>query len=261
MKRLSWEIFGEENGNLNPVVICHGLFGSRKNWRTIGRSLSRLGVQVIAVDMRNHGKSFWDKEHSYIDLSEDLKNVIDQFGGVADLIGHSMGGKAAMTLSLQYPKSVGKLVVIDIAPINYAHDQSVNIKAMQQLELRDIKSRAEAASELSKYVRDASLCAFFLQSLEFQDGINGRWLINLASLERNLAKIMRFPEINGSSFVNSLFIRGALSDYINEADFSAIKRYFPNSQIITVDDAGHWVHVEKQKLLLNYLTNFLLGAS
>ena len=110
-------------------------------------------------------------------------------------------------------------------------------------------------------MKDAALCAFFLQSLEFKDGENGRWLINLESLECNLAKIMRFPEINDSSLVNSLFIRGALSDYINQANLSAIKRYFPNSQIITVEDAGHWVHVEKQQLLLNYLTKFLFGTS
>ena len=139
MKILNFEHFGDSRGNRRPLVIAHGLFGSCKNWRTISRNLSLRGVDVIAVDMRNHGQSFWDNDHSYIDLANDLKNVIDQFGGIADVIGHSMGGKAAMTLSLNYPQSVGNLVVIDIAPITYTHDQSANIEIMERLNLNYIE--------------------------------------------------------------------------------------------------------------------------
>ena len=117
-----------------PLIIVHGLYGSARNWGVIGKRLSE-NRHVIAVDQRNHGDSPWHDSHSYPDMAADLAAVIDANGGRADVVGHSMGGKAAMVLALAHPEKVARLVVADIAPVGYSHDQTQYIDAMQSVDL------------------------------------------------------------------------------------------------------------------------------
>ena len=185
-KKLIFEVFGETVSNEKVIVIAHGLFGSAKNWRTVAKKISEHGRKVVVVDMRNHGRSFWHRLHTYHDLAEDLKNIIDEFTGCADLIGHSMGGKAAMTLSLKHPNSVDKLIIVDISPITYFHDQSQNIRAMELIDLTKIENRRDADLQLSRHINDPVLRAFFIQSIDFQKSGRKQWLINFTALKENL---------------------------------------------------------------------------
>ena len=136
-KLLNFEVFGENNSQ-EVVLIAHGLFGSLKNWRSIAKYLAESGRQVITVDMRNHGLSFWDDSHRYEEMAADLKDVISLFGKTADIVGHSMGGKAAMTLALLHSDRVKRLVVIDIAPFKYTHSQLNYIEVMESINLNSI---------------------------------------------------------------------------------------------------------------------------
>ena len=122
------------NSTNPPLIIAHGLFGSARNWGVLSKRLSDAW-HVIGVDMRNHGLSFWDNNHRYVDLANDLRSVITKFGNSADVIGHSMGGKAAMALALFYSQFVKKLVVVDIAPVYYEHSQLEYINAMAAVNL------------------------------------------------------------------------------------------------------------------------------
>ncbi|PZX47289.1 pimeloyl-ACP methyl ester carboxylesterase [Roseinatronobacter thiooxidans] len=227
---------------LPALLIVHGLFGSARNWGAIAKRLSD-SREVICVDMRNHGDSPWADAHGYEDLAADLAGVVAQEGGRLDVLGHSMGGKAAMMLALLQPDMVNRLLVADIAPVAYAHSQSHLIQAMRGMNVSEIDSRAAADAELAREVETASVRAFLLQSLDLRAD-PARWRLNLDVLEREMDRITGWPEVAAQFGGPALFLSGALSDYVLAEHRPAIKALFPNAKFAKLPDAGHWLHAE-----------------
>ncbi len=236
-----------------PLIIVHGLYGSARNWGVIGNRLSE-NRHVIAVDQRNHGDSPWHDSHSYPDMAADLAAVIDANGGRADVVGHSMGGKAAMVLALAHPEKVARLVVADIAPVGYSHDQTQYIDAMQSVDLGAVTKRADASEQLARQVEDKVLQSFFTQSLDIAAK---RWKLNLEVLKREMDKIVGFPEVSGRFEGPTLFLSGALSDYVLPEHRPVIRAHFPKARFARLAQAGHWLHAEKPREFEASLRAFL----
>ncbi|WP_232822925.1 alpha/beta fold hydrolase [Oceanibium sediminis] len=225
-----------------PLVIAHGLFGSARNWNVIAKRLS-TDRPVVAVDMRNHGDSPHDPDNSYAALAADLRAVIEGLGGTADLLGHSMGGKAAMMVGLQAPEVLRHLVIADIAPVAYTHTQMPLIKAMQKVDLGAVSRRSDADAQLKAAVPDAMLRAFLLQSLSVgPDG--ARWKLNLDALGAQMGRIIGFPQDAGTSALPATFLRGGASDYATGPQEAAIMAAFPAARIEEMPGLGHWLHAE-----------------
>lgn len=226
-----------------PLLIAHGLYGSARNWGVIARRLSDER-QVVAVDMRNHAYSFWDNQHDYPQLAQDLAEVIDSLGGVADVLGHSMGGKAAMVLALEHGDLLRKLVVADIAPVAYSHSQMPFIEAMRAVDMSRVQRRSDAEVQLAELGVDKALQSFFTQSLDVE---GGRWRLNLDVLASEMPKIMSFPEVSGSWNGPALFLSGAASDYVLPEHRDRIRALFPAARFAKIPGAGHWLHAEKPR--------------
>ena len=229
-------------GDGPPLVVVHGLYGSARNWGAIAKRLSDAR-QVVAVDLRNHGESPHVAEHSYAAMADDLAEVVTDLGGRADLLGHSMGGKAAMALALTRPELVSALLVADIAPVAYGHSQIQYIDAMERVDLDGIARRSEADGRLAAYVDDPALRAFLLQSLVLNDG-PPRWRLNLGALRSGMAEILGFPDLDGPFEGPTTFISGGASDYVTEAQHPQIRALFPAVRFDVIPGAGHWVHAE-----------------
>ncbi len=225
-----------------PLLIAHGLYGSARNWGVISKRLSDER-QVVAVDMRNHGESEWFRTHSYDDLAGDLAEVIAAHGGKMDVLGHSMGGKAAMVLALQYPDLVGRLVVADIAPTSYSHSQIHLAKALMDVDLSRVESRADAGDQLVQ-IEDPMVKSFLLQSLDLKEK---KWRLNLGVLASEMDKIVGFPDVTGSFEGKTLFLSGQNSDYVTFDHRPQIKALFPRAKYAKIPGAGHWLHAEKPK--------------
>jgi esterase len=238
-----------------PLLIAHGLFGSGRNWGVISRRLADTR-DVIAVDMRNHGDSPRFETQTYPQMADDLAEVIMAHGSKADVIGHSMGGKAAMVLALTQGALIRKLVVADIAPVAYTHDQSQNVAAMQGLDLTGLTSRAEADQRLAKSIPDAALRAFFLQSLDLR-AIPPGWRLNLSVLAAEMPKIVGWPNTPGTFQGPTLFLTGANSTYVRPGNHAAIRAQFPNVAFTSIPDAGHWLHAEKPREFEDAVRAFL----
>ena len=245
-----------DQSNIPDLLIVHGLFGSARNWRAIARNLS-TDRQVHVVDMRNHGDSFWDADNSYEAMANDLAKVIQSLGVTLDILGHSMGGKAGMVLALTYPELVNRLLVADIAPAKYAHDQSFNLAAMQLLPLNSFTRRSEADVILAKTLPDKNIRAFFLQSLKISETGNS-WQLNLNALSTNMDKIIGFPIINSEFSGETLFVRGGRSQYILNSHLADIKTLFPNYNLTTIESAGHWLHVDTTRAFLLAVKDFFV---
>lgn len=238
-----------------PLIIAHGLFGSARNWNVIAKKLA-TDRRVVAVDMRNHGDSFRDPDHSYAALARDLAEVIGQTGGTAHVLGHSMGGKAAMALALTRPDLVRRLIVADIAPVPYDHRHDANIAAMRAVDLGKVTRRADADAQLARHIADAGLRGFFLQSLAITaDGAS--WKLNFDALAQNAAAITGFPEFDASFTGPTLFVRGANSDYIRPGHQQIIRALFPKADVAELAGAGHWLQADKPSELIAAIKGFL----
>lgn len=246
-----------ENSEQPPVILAHGLFGSGRNLGGIARRLGQER-QVISVDMRNHGDSFHSEQHDYRALAADLAQVIADHGGQADVVGHSMGGKAAMALALTQPQTIRWLAVLDISPLRYDHSQTVLIDAMEALDLHDLTLRSQADRRLAVNIDEAGVRAFLLQSLDLKSQ-PVRWKMNLSALRENMDNLTGWPaDLPKAAFTGpALFLAGSASDYCASAGLAAIKDHFPQAQVQFLEGAGHWLHADKPQETAEVLAAFL----
>ncbi|XP_052894695.1 protein ABHD11-like [Anopheles moucheti] len=263
------------DSNAPPVLVLHGLFGSKSNWNSLAKAFHKNTKpvrKIYAIDARNHGDSPHTDEHSYDHMVEDLVQLYKTLGiQQASIIGHSMGGRAMMLLALKYPELVEKAVIVDISPSPGLGTSNTNIPLfLQSMKMIQISSDATihqarkiADEQLSRIVAEKPLRDFLITNLVKAEKGGGefRWRINLQSLERNFnSGVAQFPNLSGHKFEGpTLFIAGGRSDYVKSEDVPLIKKLFPKSDITYVKDAGHWVHSEKStdfsKLVLNFLND------
>ena len=178
-----------------------------------------------------------------------------------------MGGKVAMMLALGNHDWIRKSVIVDMSPTsniistsNTANQSLFGkyIHAMRQVSLhaRDTK---EADLILQKTIPEVSIRQFILTNYRKKtDGYE--WRINLDALDQSLSHLWTFPvdpALKGTLTKQVLFIAGGRSNYITKEMLPEIKEWFPNSQVTTVKDAGHWVHAEKPAEFLSIIKSFL----
>ena len=247
-----------EFGQGPPLMILHGLFGSGRNWQGMARALA-ADHRVITPDLRNHGHSPHTDAMSYHALAADIIELARHLGlQEVLLLGHSMGGKVAMTAALTAPEYCRACIIADIAPVNYTDDLAALARAMRDLPLARIKDRGEAEAELAASISDVRLRQFMLQNLA-RAGNGFRWRVNLAGILSQLDSLRAFPaSLRGkSSGAPGLFIGGAESDYSIKRDKAAILRYFPAARIKMIEGAGHWLHADKPAEFLHETRSFM----
>ncbi|ARJ64309.1 esterase [Magnetospirillum sp. ME-1] len=240
-----------------PLLILHGLLGSARNWGAVVKALGERR-RVLALDMPNHGASPWSEVMDYPFMAREVAAVIEHLGGRAAVMGHSMGGKAAMTLALSRPEMVERLVVVDIAPVTYNHTFAPFVKAMRAAPLAEAGSRGEVEAALARTVIDKGVRAFLMQNLE--GGAGGyRWRPNLAVLNAHMTDIMEFPDFpEGTRYDGpALFVAGETSEYVRPAYHAAITRLFPRAEIVQIPGAGHWVHADNPAAFMAAIGPFL----
>lgn len=246
-------------GDGPDVVIAHGLFGSKSNWRSIVRKLQDR-FRVYTVDLRNHGDSPHAESMTYEDMADDLKVFIDAHcEGRASVVGHSMGGKAMMALALWSPASVERLAVVDVAPVAYRLSGVFSgfIDAMLEMDLDAVTNRSDADRQLAETISEPPIRAFLLQNLRLEDGAWG-WRINLGALKASLKTVRDF-EFVGRFDGPTLFLRGGDSDYFTDAMESTARALFPRMTLKTIAGTGHWVHAQKPEAVVEALGEFLSG--
>jgi len=251
---LNYKKLGE---GTQKVVILHGLFGSLDNWMTHGRYLASKGFEVYLVDQRNHGKSPHTAAHDYELMSQDLADFLKEHNIEHPyLIGHSMGGKTVMHYAMHHQHNIKKLVVVDIAPKYYPPHHQQILNAFHSVDVANISSRKEAQESMSVHVSNVGVMQFLLKNLD-RTKTGFQWKVNLDVLENEIEKIGSTYEFQTPQDVETLFIRGGNSDYILNEDRSLLKSHFPNSNLVTIRDAGHWVHAEQYENFISVLEHYL----
>lgn len=249
-------LYHKVTGEGEPLFILHGLFGSSDNWNSLARRFAEHR-QVILVDQRNHGRSFHTDEMNYEMMALDLIRLIDDLGfEKADLLGHSMGGKTVMSVAMDHPDFVSKLIVADIGPREYESHHEQVLAALLAVPINDIKSRAEAIEIMQEHVQIEGVLQFLAKNLYWIEKGRLAWRMNLPIIVDNMDNILASVGTE-SCDKETLFIRGGASDYIPDEDLMAIHMQFPESRIETIEDAGHWLHAEDPESFFSIVTEFL----
>ena len=247
----------KELGEGKPLVILHGLFGTSDNWQTHAKKLGEY-YRVILVDQRNHGHSPWSEDFTYEYLADDLERLIihlgiDQF----TLIGHSMGGKTAMYYSQKYPTRLEKMVIVDIGIKQYPMHHNEIIKGIKSLDLTTISSRSAAEQAMIPFVDSYGVRQFLLKNLYWVEKGKLAWRMNVDVLEREMEEILA-PIPNIEVWTPTLFLRGAMSNYILDEDWDEIEEIFPDATLETIENAGHWVHSEQPDEFIEKVLGFII---
>lgn len=264
----SYESLNESENAKNPVIIMHGLFGSKNNWNSLSKAIhQKTKRKIIAVDARNHGDSPHSSNMSYKDMAEDMiQLLIDLDLKKVVLVGHSMGGSAMMYTALNFPQYVEKLVVVDMSPVRTSPSLLQMVKIFEAMRLVTVdgsptlsKARKVVDQQLAQSIKSTSLRQFLMTNLIEADKGKFKWRVNLPVLEQAFAtQIAVFPDVNSKFFAGpTLFIGGGNSDYIQLKDHEAIKKLFPSVKFCYIDGADHWVHADKPIEFVELLTDFI----
>ncbi len=260
---VNMKLFHREVGDpSDPVlVVLHGIFGSSDNWLTVSKTIADRGYRVILVDQRNHGHSPRSDAFSYADMAADLHELVTDLRlDKPILVGHSMGGKTVMHYAVAFPGTFSKLVIVDIAPKAYPVHHAEIIRGLKAIDLVTLKSRNEADTVLSQYESLPAVRQFLLKNLYRNEQNQFDWRLNLPVIERQLESIGDALTNTGTVTEPTLFIRGALSNYIRDTDYVHIRSIFPNVTIETIEGASHWVQAEKPAEFVAVLMQFLAAS-
>jgi len=246
-------------GEGKPFIILHGFLGMGDNWKTLAKQFAASNYQVHLVDQRNHGRSFHSNEFDYELMAEDLKAYCN-LNNLKDivLLGHSMGGKTAMLLATKYPELVYKLIIADISPRYYPIHHDAILDGLGRLDFSKLKSRGEADDVLSEYVQDVGTRMFLLKNLYWVEKGQLGLRLNLEVLKANVSEVGEALPMHSTFNKETLFLRGDKSEYIGETDEAIIRRHFLNSEIVTISNAGHWLHAENPKEFYDNVIKFIL---
>ncbi len=265
------ELFYRKTGEGTPFVIIHGLYGSSDNWLTIGKKLGKRHT-VYMLDQRNHGQSPHDDVNSFDSMRDDLVGFLNQQGiEKTILLGHSMGGKTAMYFAADYPERVERLIVADIAPVDYMQLNEKSqyylhrniLLAMIDINFTQVENREDVAYYLSEKVDDTRVVQFLLKNVVKDKNTKlFKWRLNPEALYNYLDEIV--SGVNKSWLSAQIpitsypvkFIKGANSNYIQESDIQVIKEIYPDANIVALPDAGHWLHAEQPQLFLQAITQY-----
>jgi esterase len=242
-----------------PVVLLHGMLGSSRNWLTTAGELAAT-CRVYAPDLRNHGQSFHAESMRYDEMAGDVATWMEG-QGIADaiVVGHSLGGKAAMVLAELFPQRVRALGVIDIAPRDYqSQAHRAEFAAMNELDLRTVQSRADAELRFEARVPDWAMRKFLTTNLERTEDGGWRWVINLPVLTRSLPELECDPLGVSVSYRGPVcFWRGGRSHYIRDEDEARIASVYPQPKIVRLAEAGHNPHMDSRAELVESLRAFI----
>ncbi len=244
------ELAFEDVGHGAPMLLLHGLYGSSSNWRRIAKALS-TSHRVVSVDLRNHGASPWAATMSYAEMADDVVALIDRLslavdGAAPAILGHSMGGKVAMTVALTHAAKVGRLIVVDIAPVSYGDRFSGYTQAMRGVDAVGASGRDEIRRVLLQTIPDDRVVGFLMTNL-VRHGEQYDWRINLAALAAAMHEIGSWPDTMKTLRYDGpvTIIDGERSDYISVDDHGLFRSLFPRARFVTVADAGHWLHADQ----------------
>ena len=244
----------------NHLAILHGFLGMGDNWKSLAKAWSKKNFSVHLIDQRNHGRSFWSPSFDYQLMAQDLLHWMDkQQIGQLSLLGHSMGGKTAMTFASENADRIDRLLIADISPRAYPPHHELILSSRAALGFNKIKNRKEADEALAVQIKELSTRQFLLKNLYWKNPEQLGLRVNIEVLQTKGTTIGKSLAKNTVCKLPTLFLAGGNSQYILPEDHLLIKKHFPKAALVTIPKAGHWLHAENPLDFSKAVLQFLKG--
>lgn len=148
VKRNGIDTYYSVSGNGSPIVLIHHLAGNTKSWFNQVPYFAK-NYQIIAYDLRGHGRSAEPKQAFTIDdLADDLFLLLQELGIVkCSIIGHSIGGMIAPLFALKYRSMIDTLIIVSGADQPLAGDKLSSYSVMREI------ARTKGMEALAEYRR------------------------------------------------------------------------------------------------------------
>ena len=251
-------LYSRIEGQGKPLLIIHGFLGMSDNWKTFGSLYAAEGFQTHILDLRNHGKSFHSDDFTYDIMAQDVLEYCQENNlEKVSIIGHSMGGKVAMLFATSCQERVDKLIVADIGPKYYAPHHQEILAGLNAVDFSQKPDRAQVEETLYPYIPDFGTRQFLMKSLYWKEPGKLAYRFNLPVFNAKIEVIGTALPASAYFENPTLFIRGGNSNYILDSDLPEIKKHFPNFELATIPNVGHWLHAENPKTFFEETAKFL----
>lgn len=250
------QIIGEGSKEL---LVIHGLFGSGDNWKSLAKNWSSQSeLKIHLLDLRNHGNSFWSGQMDFIHMTQDISAYVELHKiEKMSVLGHSLGGRVAMHFAANNPSKISRLIVLDIGPGPQPPRNNQVILGLEKVMQSTLESRKDADQILKQYVPSVSVRLFLLRNLYYNTEKKLVFSMNVEGISKNREILTKPLDITRVPFLETHLIRGEYSQYCQQSDVQLIYNYFPKTKLVTIKNAGHWVHADNPNDFTYELINIM----
>ncbi len=265
LSQFNYQLLGPETGR--RWVFLHGLMGYGLNWRSIAKGLEKT-ERVLIFDQRGHGRS-WKPLTGYApeDFADDLYLITEELGWDRFiLVGHSMGGRNALSFASKFPEKVEKLVIEDIGPegdpaapdyyrwlLGLVPTPFANKLAAKEFFMNEFKPLVKDRTE-----NPDTLGAYFYSNMVDTEAGQVDWRFSkdaiMAAVLQGRAKD-QWNELR-SLPMPTLVIRGERSRELSADVFHRMSVANPRISGVEISNAGHWVHSDQPEEFLKVIRKF-----
>ena len=259
------------------VLLAHGGGQTRHAWGETARLLSEQGKYAVALDMRGHGESDWDKEgrYDFRDYAADLKNIVDELGALnisnkkPAAVGASLGGISSLIAHhLNDQNLFSEIVLVDITP-RVEMDGLGRIRDLMLEHAEKGFASLEAAAEfVASYTPNRKRSGNNLDGLKknLRLGEDGRYRWHWDpkffakrpdQKREGHVKFTLMEEAAQALTIPTLLVRGKISDLVSPEGAQEFLDLVPHAQFVDIEEAGHMVAGDKNDIFSSAVIKFL----
>jgi non-heme chloroperoxidase len=252
------------------VVFLHGAGQTRHSWRATVSAVAAAGYHVLSLDLRGHGDSEWAPGGDYCSdaFIGDLRQILQELGKPAVLVGASMGGLVAlMMVGESDPEWVRGLVLVDITP-RVEPAGRARVLGFMQSNPEGFDSVEAAAEVIDGYMphrpqrKDLSGLRRNLRQ-----GADGRyyWHWDPAFFEDPHATHadpeQRYARAAARVSIPTLIVRGERSELVSEESVRHVRELIPAAQYLDISGAHHMVAGDSNDVFTAAVVDFVCGIT
>jgi pimeloyl-ACP methyl ester carboxylesterase len=246
------------------VVVLHGVMGHCREWDVLTSELAQH-FRVLAVDQRGHGRSAWASSYSGASFAVDLIALVEQIGRPpVHLVGHSLGGIAAMLAAATRPDLFDRVVLIDIGPTVVSTDQAADlsdhIRALGSMSYPDKTSATVAWLDANPLAQPELVANYVSHCLVPRSDGRLVWRFDAAHLAQSPTGGVAEEDLWHAAedmVAPTLLIRGERSPFLSQSGADSMVRRMRTARLETIRGGGHDLGVEQPYAVTTAAIEFL----
>tara|TARA_B100001939_G_scaffold180908_1_gene155904 strand:- start:224 stop:736 length:513 start_codon:yes stop_codon:yes gene_type:complete len=163
-----------------------------------------------------------------------------------------MGGKVVFSFLENHENYLDKIIIADILPVEYKNSYDNIFQSLKSINPRTLAKRIEFEEHLKNYFDDELFISFLSKNLTRDENGNFKFKFNLITLSEKFDEVLKALKPSRLVDKEINLIYGAKSDYVTQTKLKNSLQHFSNIKLSVIENAGHWLHYEKQDDFINH---------